>query len=81
MSGLHLVRTAGVVGGVIAWSATLSAQPPAKSLVLLRPGAATVQGFSVVLLLGDQKGDTTADNVPTAARKAAVKLNAPPGKV
>lgn len=34
-----------------------------------RPGAAP-QGFSVILVLGDIQGGTTADDVPPAARKA-----------
>ena len=73
MGGRHHVRTAGIVCGAIAWSAMLSAQP-AKNPAVLRPGAAAVQGFSVVLLLGDLQGGTTADNVPTAARKALVDM-------
>src|SRR5438132_981342 len=36
--------------------------------------AAALQGFSVVLLLGDMQGGTTADNVPPAARKALADM-------
>jgi hypothetical protein len=74
MGGRHLVRTAAIVGGAIVWPAMLAAQQPAKSPAVLRPGAAAVHGFSVVLLLGDLQGGTTADNVPTAARKALVDM-------
>jgi hypothetical protein len=72
MRGAPLVRTAVIVCGAMAWPEMVSAQP--KSQAILRPGTATVQGFSVVLLLGDLQGGTTADNVPTAARKALVDM-------
>jgi hypothetical protein len=40
-----------------------------------RPDRATLpQGFSVVLVLGDIQGATTADDVPPAARKALVDM-------
>jgi hypothetical protein len=82
MGGMSLVRTAGVVCGAVAWSAVVSAQPvrvaPAQPVrvvpAVTKPGSVTVQGFSVVLLLGDLQGGTTADNVPPAARKALVDM-------
>lgn len=35
----------------------------------------SVQGFSVVLVLGDLQGGTTAENLPAAARKALADMN------
>lgn len=60
------------VGVAIASPPVVSAQ--AAKGVPVKPGSPTVQGFSVVLLLGDLQGGTTADNVPPAARKALADM-------
>jgi hypothetical protein len=80
MRGMKVVRTSVLVCGALAWTPMVSAQvtkpgtsAPAPS-VASKPGVATVQGFSVVLLLGDLQGGTTADNVPPAARKALADM-------
>jgi hypothetical protein len=39
-----------------------------------RPAASAPQGFSVVLVLGDLQGASTADDVPLAARKALADM-------
>jgi hypothetical protein len=71
---MNLVRSAVVVCGAIACPPAVFAQAVKPGSAVPKPGAPTVQGFSVVLLLGDLQGGTTADNVPPAARKALVDM-------
>src|SRR5882672_2056739 len=60
---------------VVQQGTTAIAQQPKPSVAVTapKPGTwpgATPYGFSVVLVLGDMQGGTTAENVPAAARKA-----------
>jgi hypothetical protein len=73
MRGSILVRLAVVVGGAMACSSMVSAQSSRESGAP-KPGGQAIHGFSIVLLLGDLQGGTTADNVPPAARKALVDM-------
>jgi hypothetical protein len=70
-----------IVVTLLASSAIVSAQPPKPAMGQSGPGKGSgeslprsVQGFSVVLVLGDLQGGTTADNVPPAARKALADM-------
>jgi hypothetical protein len=47
---------------------------PAKTIYGVRGGRLGPQGFSVVLVLGDLQGTSTADDVPIAARKALTDM-------
>jgi len=67
------VCRAAVVFSAIAWAASASAQSPGKgesAQVTVKVNGAALQGFSVVLVLGDLQGDGKEDNVPAAARRA-----------
>ncbi len=48
--------------------------PPPSASTFAQSRRALPQGFSVVLVLGDIQGTTTADDVPPAARKALVDM-------
>jgi hypothetical protein len=83
---MRMVRVAAVVSVALACGGVVSAQPkatagggmeqrkpstyPAKESAPI-PG---LQGFSVVLVLGDLQGGQTADNIPQAARKALADM-------
>src|SRR5260221_12418145 len=74
-------RAAMIVVTLLASSAIVSAQTPKPSTGRSGPGKGSgeslphsVQGFSVVPVLGDLQGGTTADNVPPAARKALADM-------
>src|SRR2546426_11362212 len=56
--------------------ATAIAQQPKPGLITPKPEAwpGATYGFSVVLVLGDMQGGTTAENVPAAARKALADM-------
>ncbi len=81
MNRMRMVRVVGAVCAAAACSAIVSAQtkqPPTiisgleqKKLARLTDQPVLgLQGFSVVLVLGDMQGSATADNIPAAARKA-----------
>jgi hypothetical protein len=62
---------------------TVAVAPPAQPLQTVRPWSLVpsqggtplpVQGFSVVLVLGDLQGGSTPDNVPPAAKKALADM-------
>jgi len=57
-------------------AASAGSEPKKPSLVFRTADAAIpgMQGFSVVLVLGDLQGAATADNVPAAARKALADM-------
>jgi len=72
MSSLRFIRFA-VVGALVAAAASASAQtstpPPPEA-----KGQPAPQGFSVVLVLGENQSASVADNVPPAARKALADM-------
>ena len=74
------VASAQEPAAVVAWQspgAAAQAGKPSVAVTTLKPGTwpgATTYGFSVVLVLGDMQGGTTAENVPAAARKALADM-------
>lgn len=87
MTVVKMARAAIAIGAVVAGSATIAAQqaptpaatPQQRRLVVVpatAPGEPlpSVQGFSVVLVLGDLQGGSTPDNVPPAAKKALADM-------
>jgi hypothetical protein len=69
-------RTVSIVVSVLAYSTIAGAQQPAKKLPVRQAGITAVQGFNVVLVLGDLDGVPSDGNgnVPTAARKALADM-------
>jgi len=76
MTSIRLARFTALLASAFAYASLASAQPaqapqaPQAQRPEQRRLAATPQGFSVVLVLGDSQSSSTADNVPPAARKA-----------
>src|SRR5947209_9919171 len=74
------VASAQEPAAVVAWqspAAAAQAGKPGVAITTPKPGTwpgATTYGFSVVLVLGDMQGGTTAENVPAAARKALADM-------
>jgi hypothetical protein len=62
------------VCGALACSAIVSAQQRVQPDKRIVEAVTSVQGFSVVLVLGDFQGGATADNVPPASRKALADM-------
>ena len=62
---------------VLAQPSPVAVQPERQKLApagLTNPAIRGLQGFSVVLVLGDLQGSATADNIPAAARKALADM-------
>jgi hypothetical protein len=74
------VASAQEPAAVVAWqspAAAAQAGKPGVAVTTPKPGTwpgATTYGFSVVLVLGDMQGGTTAETVPAAARKALADM-------
>lgn len=77
MSHIRLKAATAVVAGWVALAAPVLAQTATTPPVTPQPARHTgvdVQGFNVVLVLGDMQGGTNTDNVPPAARKALADM-------